>query len=251
MTSQHPSQHWNAQTYADNARFVTDYGTSLIDWLAPQPQHRILDLGCGDGVLTRQIVASGATVMGVDGSADFVAAARAKGIDAVQADAHTLMFNAEFDAVFSNAALHWMTDADAVANNVFRGLKSGGRFVAEMGGHGNIACIRQALQQAATQHGWNTIPCWYFPSPAEYATVLEHAGFTVRRLCLYERPTPLPTGIEGWLKTFATPMLACLDAAQQSTIIATACATLKQQLPQDQGIYIADYVRLRFEAVKT
>ena len=81
--------------------------------------------------------------------------------------------------------------------------------------------------------------------------MLEHAGFTVRRLCLYERPTPLPTGIEGWLKTFATPMLACLDAAQQSTIIATACATLKQQLPQDQGIYIADYVRLRFEAVKT
>lgn len=123
MTSQHPSQHWNAQTYADNARFVADYGTSLIDWLAPQPQHRILDLGCGDGVLTRQIVASGATVMGVDGSADFVAAARAKGIDAVQADAHTLMFNAEFDAVFSNAALHWMTDADAVANNVFRGEK--------------------------------------------------------------------------------------------------------------------------------
>ena len=250
MNSQ-PSQHWQADVYADNARVVADYGVPLLDILAPQPHELVLDLGCGDGVLTQKIAECGCEVIGIDGSEQLVAAARANGVDARVGDGQKLTFPQEFDAVFSNAALHWMTDADAVANNVFHGLKSGGRFVAEMGGHGNIACIRQALQQAATQHGWNTIPCWYFPSPAEYATVLEHAGFTVRRLWLYERPTPLSTGIEGWLKTFATPMLACLDTAQQSTIIATACATLKQQLPQDQGIYIADYVRLRFEAVKT
>lgn len=250
MQANLPSQHWQSQTYTDNARFVADYGLSLLDWLQAQTHERILDLGCGDGTLTRQIVESGCTVLGLDGSADFVSAARTSGIDAIQGDGQALAFVQEFDAVFSNAALHWMTNASAVANGVFRALKHGGRFVAEMGGKGNISRIQQALQQAAHTHGVTTTPCWYFPSPAEYTALLEQAGFTVRRLYFYPRPTPLPTGIEGWLATFAQPMLAGLTQTQKVALLNTAAANLKQHLPQQEGLYIADYVRLRFEAWK-
>src|SRR5512142_2028530 len=138
-------QTWDPERYARNARFVADLGMPVVELLAPKSGERILDLGCGDGALTEKLVAMGCTVVGVDGSAEQVAAARARGLDCHVMDGEQLTFNNEFDAVFSNAALHWMKRADAVIAGVWRALKPGGRFVAECGGHGNIKAIETAL----------------------------------------------------------------------------------------------------------
>ncbi len=143
-------QHWEAQRYARNARFVADLGQPVVELLAPLPGERILDLGCGDGPLTRKLVELGCSVVGVDAGPDMIRAAREMGLDAHVVDGHELAFAREFDAVFSNAALHWMKrDPQAVIAGVARALRPGGRFVGEMGGHGNVAAIVTAL-----------LPCW-------------------------------------------------------------------------------------------
>src|SRR5229473_5217581 len=140
MPSETPAQEWNSSRYAENARFVSDLGQAVFDLLSPRRGERILDLGCGDGALTEKIVAAGAQVVGVDASSDMVSAAKRLGLDARVMDAHNLGFNSEFDAVFSNAAMHWMKhDPDAVIQGVCRALKPGGRFATEMGGHGCVA----------------------------------------------------------------------------------------------------------------
>ena len=141
-----PASRWVASDYATNAGFVPALGAPVLDLLAPRAGERILDLGCGDGVLTRRIAESGAEVVGVDTSESLLAAARAAGLNARAMSGEALAFDAEYDAVFSNAALHWMLDGAAVAAGVFRALKPGGRFVGEMGGHGNIASLRAALR---------------------------------------------------------------------------------------------------------
>ncbi|MGO4847358.1 class I SAM-dependent methyltransferase [Inquilinus sp. 2KB_12] len=177
-------QSWSAEGYARNARFVADLGQPVLDLLAPQAGERILDLGCGDGALTAKLVAAGATVVGADASAELVAAARALGLDARIADGQALAFDAEFDAVFTNAALHWMRDADAVIAGVKRALKPGGRFVGEFGGHGNVAAIATALIAALSARGIDgaaRVP-WFFSTPAEYAAKLEAQGFTVETI---------------------------------------------------------------------
>src|SRR5436309_547378 len=166
----HP-QEWNAARYAKNARFVADLGQAVLDLLNPKPGERILDLGCGDGALTERLVAA-ARVVGVDSSADMVNAARERGIDARVMDGGSLEFENEFDAVFSNAAMHWMKrDPDAVVVGAYRALKPGGRFVAEMGGHGCVAAITVALCATLQERGLSNpadlIP-WYFPTPDEY-----------------------------------------------------------------------------------
>ena len=154
MAIETPSQQWNSSRYSKNARFVSDLGEPVVELLNPQPGERILDLACGDGALTEKINARGAEVIGIDGSADMVAAAKKRGIAARVVDAYQLDFTSEFDAVFSNAALHWMKrDPDAVIQGVHRALKPGGRFVAEMGGHGNVAAINVALCAALENHG--------------------------------------------------------------------------------------------------
>lgn len=246
-----PSQHWQSATYADNARFVADYGVLLLDWLQARPGERILDLGCGDGVLTQKIAATGAGVLGLDGSANLVAAARRLGVDAITGDGHALTFADEFDAVFSNAALHWMTRPQAVIEGVARALKHGGRFVAEMGGSGNIAAIQTAMQQALAAHGLTAVPCWYFPEAEAYRALLEQHGLTVRQMQRFERPTALPTGVAGWLETFAEPMLPPMDDATRQSVLKQAADLAERQLPRNSGGQIvADYVRLRFLAVK-
>jgi trans-aconitate methyltransferase len=146
-------QRWDPQTYAKHARFVSDLGSGVVELLGPRAGERILDLGCGDGALTEKLVAAGAEVVAIDASAEQVAGARARGLDARVAGAEALPFAAEFDAVFSNAALHWMRDADAVLVSVHRALRPGGRFVAEMGGAGNVAAIRGALAEALDRRG--------------------------------------------------------------------------------------------------
>lgn len=240
---------WQADTYARNARFVSDLGAAVLALLDPKPGERILDLGCGDGALTERIAAAGATVVGVDSSADMVAAARARGLDAMVADAQALPFKREFDAVFSNAALHWMRDHDAVTAGVARALRPGGRYVAECGGFGNVAAIMVALRAVLERHGVSEpqLPA-YYPSTAGYGEILARHGFAVRSIELIPRPTPLPTGMAGWLETFADAAFAVLPASQRNAARDEALALLRPSLCDEKGNWIADYMRLRFAA---
>jgi len=245
-------QRWIAERYARNARFVADLAASLVDDLAPRPGERILDLGCGDGALTERIAASGATVVGIDAGPDQVAAARARGLDARVADAQALAFAGAFDAVFSNAALHWMRDQDAVLAGVARALRPGGRFVAEMGGEGNVARIEAALRAALDRRGLDGAAAspWFFPSPDAYRVRLERAGFAVRRIAATARPTPLPGDVADWIDTFGESFLFRLPPGERAAAVAEAVAELRPHLRQPDGRWVADYVRLRFIAVK-
>lgn len=245
-------QVWDAAAYARNGRFVAEFGASLIDWLQPVPGERLLDLGCGDGALTAQLAQGRVTVVGVDASAELVAAACQRGLDARIGDGHALAFNREFDAVFSNAALHWMkADPDAVIAGVARALKPGGRFVAEMGAAGNVASIRGALHEALARRGIaaTAVDPWYFPTQAEYRARLEQAGLAVLRIETFARPTPLPGAVDGWLTTFAKAFLARLPEAEHAAVLAEVREAVRPQLHRD-GIWVADYMRLRFVAVK-
>jgi trans-aconitate methyltransferase len=242
---------WSAEDYAVNARFVTDLGGDVLALLAPRPGERILDLGCGDGALTVKIAAAGASVVGVDGAPDMVRATRALGLDARVMDGQRLTFVAEFDAVFSNAALHWMPDGAAVIAGVFRALKPGGRFVGEFGGHGNVAAIMTALGAALARRGLDAarIRLWY-PTAERYASMLHDGGFAVDSAALIPRPTKLPTGMQGWLDTFAAPLLGDLPVNDRAALMEEVAALLAPSLRTDTGEWIADYVRLRFKASK-
>jgi len=245
-------QQWDPRAYARNGRFVSELGTPVLDWLAPQAGERVLDLGCGDGVLTEQLVAAGCTVVGADASAEFVATARERGIDARLADGHELPFREEFDAVFSNAALHWMKrDPDAVLAGVARALRPGGRFVAEMGGAGNVAAIRGAVYDALTGRGIDAVGAdpWYFPTADDYRARLEAAGFNVARIEKFPRPTPLPGDVAGWLRTFAQAFLEAVPEQERDAVLAEVQESLRPQLGV-AGVWTADYVRLRFIAHK-
>lgn len=242
------SQQWDAGQYARNGRFVADLGTPVLELLAPQPGERILDIGCGDGALTAKIAAAGAAVVGLDSSAELIAAARQAGIDAHRGDAQQLDYNAEFDAVFSNAALHWMREPDAVAAGVRRALKPGGRFVAEFGGHGNVAAIVTALLAVCRAHGidGNARLPWYFPSVDEYTELLQRHGFAVQNIVLQPRPTLLPTGMRGWMETFAKAFLEGVE--DSAALLDEVCELLAPSLRDGLGRWYGDYVRLRFAA---
>jgi len=193
--------HWDPQQYAAHGRFVSDLGLPVVELLAPQPGERILDLGCGDGALTLKLQELGCRVVGVDSSPAMIQAAQALGLDARVMNGHELPFVNEFDAVFTNAALHWMTQPDAVLDGVWRALKPGGRFVGECGGHGNTATVMAALQAVLAKRGIEAqrFNPWFFPSAAEYRQRLEAHGFVVSTLTLFPRPTPLlVTSRVGW-----------------------------------------------------
>lgn len=245
-------QTWDPSSYNHNAGFVSELGAGVVELLAPQPGERILDLGCGEGAIAQALQAAGCDVVGVDASAPLVAAARARGVNALVADGEALTFESAFDAVFSNAALHWMRDAEAVLRGVYKALVPGGRFVAELGGHGCVAKIRAALAHVLTRYGIDASARdpWYFPSVEEYAGRLEHAGFRVRSIVLFDRPTALPTGVEGWLATFAQTQLAGLSEEQTASALGEARSLLEPQLRGPDGIWRADYTRLRFAADK-
>ena len=247
-----PGQRWDPDRYARNARFVADLGAPLVELLAPRPGEAILDLGCGDGALTEKLVDLGTVVVGVDGSAEQVAAARARGLDARQADGEALEFEAAFDAVFSNAALHWMRKADAVIDGVWRALKPGGRFVGEMGGAGNVAGITAAMLAALDRRGIDGQAAnpWYFPTPEDYRRRLEARGFEVRSIALIDRPTPLPGAMADWLETFAETFLRLVPAEARAELAAEVSEALRPSHRDAAGRWTADYVRLRFAARK-
>ena len=241
-------ENWNAEAYATNARFVSDLGAGVLELLAPMPGELILDLGCGDGALTEKIAASGAEVIGVDSSQSMVDAARARGIEAVLMDASHLTFHADFDAVFSNAALHWMKDIDSVLDGVRSALLTGGRFVGEFGAHGNVAAIMVALRAVLARRGEEAVSPWYYPTPSEFRDRLEQHGFRVEHLQIFGRPTELPTGMEGWLDTFAFPILGGLEDQDRAAVAKESEELLAPVLQDSEGKWTADYVRLRFAA---
>jgi trans-aconitate methyltransferase len=249
-----PKQNWNAEQYQKDASFVSQLGNSVLELLAPQPGEKILDLGCGDGELTLQIQNYQnyyCDVLGIDSSANMIELAKQKGLNAQVLAAENLNYRAKFDAVFTNAVLHWVTDIDEVVNRIYTTLKPEGRFVGEFGGQGNIQSLVNAMsatfQEFKTFGKFNNP--WYFPSVEEFSTVLEQAGFTVEYVELIPRPTPLKSGINSWLEIFANGITDCLTPEQKSQFIAKVAKKLKPLIYSDTEGWIADYVRIRFKAI--
>lgn len=245
---------WSPEDYARHAAFVPALGAPVLALLGPKPGERILDLGCGDGVLTQKLVEAGADVVGIDADPAMVAAATAKGLDARLGDGCALGFDTAFDAVFTNAALHWMPDPPAVAAGVFRALKPGGRYVGECGGFGNIAALRAGIRAVLMLKNY-AIPArdpQFYATAEEFTEILCAAGFVDIDARLIARPTPLPTGITGWLQTFRAGFLdtAGMPRTEQPAVAEEIQAFLEPILRDSRGNWIADYVRLRFTARK-
>jgi SAM-dependent methyltransferase len=246
------TQTWEAKDYAQNASFVHGLAGGVVEWLDAKPTESVLDLGCGDGQLTERLIATGASVTGVDLSPEMLAAARSRGIDAHEGSAESLPFaDRSFDAVFSNAVLHWVRNQDTMMGEVRRVLKPGGRFVAEMAGHGNLAAVRVAFMTVLARHGHcdgeEGVNC--YPTPKAYQQRLERNGFHVERIALIPRPTPLPdSGMEGWLRTFRRGVLAEVPELLRETVVQETAAMLAPILRDEEGKWTADYIRLRFIA---
>jgi len=248
------TQTWDPLAYARNGAFVHGLAGGVLEWLNADVGEYILDLGCGDGQLTQRIAASGAQVLGVDASPEMVATARERGIEAELATAESLPFHdGTFDAVFSNAVLHWIRDQDAMLTQVHRVLKPGGRFVAEMGGHGNIAAIRVALAAELERHGFDDREegVNYYPTAESYTQRMNRHGFRVEQIALIPRPTKLAeNGMEGWLRTFRRGVLDGLPEGAREGLVKETTELLAPALRDEEGNWIADYVRLRFVARK-
>lgn len=245
---------WDTDTYDDRHSFVFEYGEGVVDFLNPQDDERVLDLGCGTGHLTARISESGADVVGLDTSREMIREARETYPECrfVHEDARDFSFDDPFDAVFSNAVLHWISDQDAVLSSVRDSLHPGGRFIAEFGGTGNVAAIVNAVCEEAADHGYNVESPWYFPSIGDYATILESHDFETRYCRLFDRPTELDTGADGlaeWIEMFGEGLLSAVPEAEHSEVIAGVEDRLRDDLFRD-GAWIADYRRLRVVAIK-
>ena len=253
MSEQDARQQWDPERYARHAGFVPELARGVVTLLDPQPGERILDLGCGDGVLTRELAQAGARVVGVDASLAQVRAACAAGLAAFVARAEALAVRRPFDAVFSNAALHWIKRPDAVFEGVRAALRPGGRFVAELGARGNVASVRGELRAALERRGLDPDAAdpWYFPAREEYAAKLAAHGFEVTQLLVFERPTPLPGDLREWLLTFAQSFLAAAPPAEREPLLAEVSERVRARLQRADGGWVVDYVRLRFRAVRS
>ena len=246
---------WNAELYEARHGFVWQFGQGVFELLAPQRGERILDLGCGTGQLTEKIAVSGANVLGLDSSPEMIAQARQNypKLQFVLQDAAAMTFSDEFDAVFSNAALHWMLDAERVAQGMARALRAGGRLIAELGGKGNIARIESALRDVLPRHYGANVPRsrTFFPSVGEYSAILESHGLEVRMAELFDRPTPLEgaDGMENWLRQFSWYHFEVLEKGARERALAEVVEALRPSLFGENGWW-ADYRRLRVVAVK-
>lgn len=243
---------WDPNRYEGNHSYVWQLGAGLIDILAPQPGERILDVGCGTGQLTEQIASKGAVVVGLDQSTDMLEQARQNypALQFVAGDIASMRFDETFDAVFSNAALHWVKAADSAAASMASALKSGGRLVAEMGGKGCIGSVASALREVLGPVAAERSP-WFFPSIGEYVPLLERHGLEVRQANLFDRPTPVEGehGLEDWLKMFCGSFFAGMSDEGASQARGKVAALLHNRMYRD-GVWTLDYRRLRFVAVK-
>jgi trans-aconitate methyltransferase len=241
---------WNPDSYSKNARFVSELGEPLLKLLEPKPREHILDLGCGDGALTAEILAAGAVVIGVDSSLAQVQAACQRGLNALVMNGQQMGFKHGFDAVFSNAALHWMKPPERVIEEVSNLVRPGGRFVGEFGGKGNVETIRSALHAGLRKHGidpWIVDP-WYNPSLEEYSRLLKQFAFTVEYIQLIPRLTQLPGDILDWLAIFAQPFMNSLEVSERDNFLREIRNAVEPTLRKSDGTWFADYVRLRFKA---
>jgi SAM-dependent methyltransferase len=233
---------WDAGDYARVGSFVSELGQAALDLLDSQPGERILDVGCGEGSLTSKIMERGATVLGIDNSPEMITAARVNGVDAVQLGVADMTFSSEFDAAFSNAALHWVLEKEQAARAIFRALKPGGRFAGEMGGEGNIARLQQVVDEELILRGYAPpveAHNWY-PAPEEFAALYEAVGFREIDARLIQRPTPIPHGIANWVLTFRKGWLDRAGVPEEERPDLAACVADRF------GSDTADYVRLRF-----
>ena len=233
---------WNAADYARVGGFVADLGAAALDLLDPREGERILDIGCGEGTLTERIADRGADVVGIDNSPEMIEAARAKRLDARLIDVAGMTFQVEFDAAFSNATLHWVLEKEKAAAAIHTALRSGGRFAGEMGGEGNLARLREALDEELIIRGYAPpieASNWY-ASPEEFAFVYEQAGFEHIDARLIERPTPLDHGVAGLVTTFRRGWLERAQVPEEER------AEIGGAVAHRIGSDVADYVRLRF-----
>ncbi|HEV7968377.1 MAG TPA: methyltransferase domain-containing protein [Candidatus Acidoferrales bacterium] len=248
---------WDAKLYDAKHDFVWKYGSDVVLLLDSQAGERILDLGCGTGHLTAQIAESGAQVTGVDRSVEMVTAARLAypKLTFEISDARNLPFRGEFDAVFSNATLHWIHEPALVLQSVWKALGAGGRFVAEFGGNKNIRAMQDAFDRALVELGAakpGEVQPWYYPSVSEYATLAEKNGFEVRFITLFDRPTGLAdsaAGMRNWIVMFGTDYLAMAGEARREEFLRRVEEMLRPKLFRD-GEWWADYRRLRLVAYK-
>lgn len=249
-----PKQCWDAGLYDDKHAYVWRYGASLVELLDPKLGERILDVGCGTGHLTANIAEAGAAVVGMDRSAEMLAQARSAypHLQFVQADARDFVFTEPFDAVFSNAALHWIREPERVIRCVHSVLRPGGRFVAEFGGRGNVRRAEAAMRAAAERVGVRLADSpWYFPGVGEYSTLLDTAGLEVRYAVLFDRPTPLQgeTGLRDWVKMFGRWALESVPEDRREDFLREAEDAARPELHRDDR-WFADYRRLRVTATR-
>lgn len=247
---------WNPGAYDENHGFVSEYGRDLLDLLAPESGDRVLDVGCGTGHLTAEIAASGAAVIGIDAAPEMIEQARQEYHDLTfeQADVRTYDPAGQFDAVFSNAALHWIPgdDHDAVLSTVAAALGDDGRFVAELGGRGNVSAITDALAAELTARGDDGAHPWYFPSIGEYSPRVESHGMEVEFARLFDRPTELDggeAGLRNWIEMVGDEFFVGVSSDERAAVLDGVEARVREQLwDESQGVWIADYRRLRFVA---
>ncbi|WP_232373298.1 class I SAM-dependent methyltransferase [Pinibacter aurantiacus] len=255
-TTYSPNITWNAELYDTKHNFVSKYGEDVLEWLQPHQGEQILDLGCGTGELAAKIQATGAVVTGMDKSPEMIEKAKATfpGLTFEVKDATNFSFGQPFDAIFSNATLHWITDAEKAVACMYDNLKKGGRLVIEMGGRGNVKSIVTAVKKAMASEGLSdklSNEFWFFPSLSEYTAMLERQGFRVTTAAHFDRPTKLEgeNGMENWIRMFGGFFFSQISAAESETVIKKAVEYLRRDFYKD-GIWYADYVRLRVKAVR-
>lgn len=251
------NNNWNSSLYQDKHAFVWKYGENLLEILNPQPNEIILDLGCGTGQLTTKIAEYGAKVIGIDSASEMIKKAQENypQIEFKVADARKFELSQSVDAVFSNAALHWIIEADDVINSINKSLNTGGKFIAEFGGKGNIDSIVKALYAALEKigvHNPSKLNPWYFPSIGEYTSKLEKQGFEVVYSNLFYRPTLLQenAGLANWIKMFGGNFFKELSAPEINQVIQDVEKQLKPKLYRDRN-WFADYRRIQVKAIKT
>lgn len=245
---------WNAELYKEKHAFVFQYGSNLLEWLEPKEGEKVLDLGCGTGELTAQLAATGAKVTGIDSSASMIESARQHYPDVIfeVADATNFSLPEKFDAVFSNATLHWIRQQEKTLERIHRHLEPGGRLILEMGGKGNVDDLTSATQAAMEKRGYAFKPFWYFPSVGEYTSLLEEYGFRVNQVLYFDRITELAdpdNAIVEWLKMFGAQFFEQVPEADRLLIMQEAQESMRATCFRD-GKWFLKYVRLRVKAEK-